>query len=313
MSDTAIERTSRALDLIPYLLEHPGTHIEFLAKAFNTTSAEISKELDIIFMCGLPGYTHLELVDISQEDGFVSVVDPQNLTRPRDLTGIEATSIVLGLKNLELLTPNRQVLGLIRGLLEKLQSHWKIQAPEVSADLGLLPGSEHMNAINDAIRSRNQISIEYLNRSKDAVLHYDLSPTSIYANSGNLYLSAFSHSSSGMRNFRLDGIKKMTILDIRATAGAPQFGTPEISVQVSIPRTDVVFRERNSEIIEEVSFVGERAIVTLKSSNSEWLLRSLSAIPGEVEVIAPVELAAAFKDRNRRALNGYTWNERGSA
>ena len=63
MADNAIVRTSRALDLIPYIVEHPGITIEELSDAFGTSESEISQILNIVFMCGLPGYSHLELID----------------------------------------------------------------------------------------------------------------------------------------------------------------------------------------------------------------------------------------------------------
>jgi len=101
MADSAVTRTSRALDLIPFIVKHPGVSIAELAQAFSTTEYEISETLEIVFMCGLPGYTPLELIDLSKDDGFVSIIDPQNLNKPRNLQQLEAVSILLGLANLK--------------------------------------------------------------------------------------------------------------------------------------------------------------------------------------------------------------------
>ena len=46
MSDTAAVRALRTMDLIPYILEHPGISISQLAKVFNVTEKEIEKELN---------------------------------------------------------------------------------------------------------------------------------------------------------------------------------------------------------------------------------------------------------------------------
>ena len=64
MSESALERTSRALDLVPYLLEHQGISITELAEVFGVSENQINEDLILIHMCGLPGYTPLELIDM---------------------------------------------------------------------------------------------------------------------------------------------------------------------------------------------------------------------------------------------------------
>ena len=59
MVETALERTSRALDLIPFVATNPGMTIEELAAKFESTPSQIFKDLEMLFMCGLPGYSHL--------------------------------------------------------------------------------------------------------------------------------------------------------------------------------------------------------------------------------------------------------------
>ena len=64
MSESALERTARALDLIPYLLEHQGASVAELAARFSVTELQITQDLTMLHMCGLPGYTPLELMDM---------------------------------------------------------------------------------------------------------------------------------------------------------------------------------------------------------------------------------------------------------
>ena len=76
MVDTAATRALRTMDLIPYILENPGISIRELAKQFNVTEKQIESDLQLVFMCGLPGYTPYELIDLVFEDGVVSIIDP---------------------------------------------------------------------------------------------------------------------------------------------------------------------------------------------------------------------------------------------
>ena len=81
--ETGLARTARLLDLVPYLTTHQGIAISELAKTFNATVKEITDDLNTLWMCGLPGYTPLELIDLEFESGFVSKV-AWGSSRPRD-------------------------------------------------------------------------------------------------------------------------------------------------------------------------------------------------------------------------------------
>ena len=98
MVDNAAIRALRTMDLIPYILENPGESISSLARKFAISEDQIEKDLQLIFMCGLPGYTPYELIDIVFEDGFVSVIDPQVLDKPRRFNKTELIVIALGLQ-----------------------------------------------------------------------------------------------------------------------------------------------------------------------------------------------------------------------
>ena len=99
MKETALDRVARALNLIPFIAGNPGLSITQIAERFKSTPAQISKDLTLLHMCGLPGYSHLELLDIKYDDPeFVEVTDAQVLDQPRSLTQIEALTLVLGLQ-----------------------------------------------------------------------------------------------------------------------------------------------------------------------------------------------------------------------
>jgi proteasome accessory factor C len=77
MAESALNRAARALDLVPYITENPGVAIEDLADKFQVSSQQIVKDLELIFLCGLPGYTPYELIDLNFEDGVVTIIEPQ--------------------------------------------------------------------------------------------------------------------------------------------------------------------------------------------------------------------------------------------
>ena len=97
MTESALDRTARALDLVPYLLEHQGISVAELAQVFGVSEKQINSDLILIHMCGLPGYTPLELIEMYYEDGYVTVSDPQSLNKPRKMNRTEITSLLVSL------------------------------------------------------------------------------------------------------------------------------------------------------------------------------------------------------------------------
>jgi proteasome accessory factor C len=66
-------KLARLIDLVPFITSHQGISIVELSKKFGVTKEEIEKDLWLLYMCGLPGQTPLELMEFEFEDGFVTV------------------------------------------------------------------------------------------------------------------------------------------------------------------------------------------------------------------------------------------------
>ena len=92
-----LARTARLLDLVPYLNSHQGVSLNDLAKKFDVTVAQMSSDLTTLWMCGLPGYTPLELMDLEFESGYVTIRNAPTLAKPRTITFDEGVALILGL------------------------------------------------------------------------------------------------------------------------------------------------------------------------------------------------------------------------
>ncbi|MEY3176936.1 MAG: hypothetical protein RLZZ348_124, partial [Actinomycetota bacterium] len=156
MSDTAAIRALRTMDLIPYILEHPGISIKLLSKVFNASEKEIEKDLQLAFMCGLPGYTPYELIDLTYEEGVVSIIDPQVLNKPRNFSSNERVVIALGLEILrELNLSNSDNLNKIDNLSKKFLDK-KDEELLILVDQNL--SFSFLNIINQAIFESRMIT-----------------------------------------------------------------------------------------------------------------------------------------------------------
>ena len=99
--NSGLERTERLLDLVPYLATHQGIPLEELAREFSISPSQLTEDLTTLWMCGLPGYTALELMDLSFDNGFVSISNAETLANPRVLNRDEVLALILGLESLQ--------------------------------------------------------------------------------------------------------------------------------------------------------------------------------------------------------------------
>ena len=94
---TPLEKAARLLDLVPYISTHQGVALAELAAEFEVSESELLSDLNTLWMCGLPGYTPLELIDLEFESGYVSIRNAEILQRVRVLTKDELVVLLVGL------------------------------------------------------------------------------------------------------------------------------------------------------------------------------------------------------------------------
>jgi len=307
MVETALTRTARALDLVPFVIEHPGIAIEELAKEFGVTPAQIVSDLSMIFMCGLPGYSTLELIDLSYEDGFVSIIDPQVLDRPRNLTKSELISLMLALDSLaSLRAEGDPIKASIRALQAKLQRTITsaVQAIPVvqreEANGALLPLCE------SAVKSGSGLSIEYVSATSDKKSSRVILPEAIYAENGFIYLRAWCYLTNSTRTFRLDRIiaaEPVTVSQLPVSQPEPL--NEEFSAQLEISPGARIFYEQNSSIMTLDSQSDDHLAVTIHLRDSEWLIRSLMGYGSLIRVLEPQALVQELAKRAESALELY--------
>ena len=308
MPESAIDRVSRALDLIPFLVANPGLSISEIAQKFSSTEAQISSDLSLLHMCGLPGYSHLELLDISYENPeFVEVVDPQVLDKPRSLTSIEAMSLVLGLQVLKQMASNPEQAKSIGELSERISS--KLDTDVLNRVLvnEAVVGGSTASVINTALRSTRSVIFTYYSAISDSTQIREVWPQELIFRNGIGYLNAFYPESTEYRTFRLDRISDAKIGEPFSLPANQIALEDTYSPEIKIGPYGFFFCELHHEIISEISRAGEDYLITFNAVNPDWLLRTLTGIPGNVEVLSPPELATAFTTRisAMKSLYGY--------
>jgi proteasome accessory factor C len=302
MVETAGKRALRTMDMIPFILENPGCSIKNLAEKFAVSEDQVQKDLELIFMCGLPGYTPYELIDIVLDNGIVTVIDPQVLDRPRRFSKNELVVVILGLRILsELYATDSTQSNKIEKLISKVSA---LVPTYVSNQVAKSLDSDLLKDLNRAVNQNLNLDIEYFSISKDEKTRRNILPLELYLLNGILYLRAIDVALSAERVFRADSIK---ILNIGSSVNMQIDPTDENVAQVSlvVKNSKKLFMERNSSIINSCEEVKDGFKISVLISNMHWLKRSiLSNSPG-IKVSAPLELATQIKQEAKAILAVY--------
>lgn len=305
---SGLERTERLLDLVPYLATHQGISIEELALEFAITTAQLTEDLTTLWMCGLPGYTALELMDLSFDTGYVSISNADTLARPRVLNRDEVLALILGLQTLqedvsseqiELEETIEQLVSKLIGFLDSSVKQ-KVQAgtPALSSERAV---------IERAIAERGALEISYHSISRDEVSRRLIHPLEFSTSHENDYVLAFCELTNSYRTFRLDRIVKAVRSEISTEIFPMATSSNEgekfpITLNVGSRLRDVAERF-NLDSSSDASNSSEE--LQVESFTADWAIRQIMSFGGEVGLKSPQELRKSLRERAKRALDAY--------
>jgi proteasome accessory factor C len=281
---TPIEQTSRLLNLVPFLLTHQGIALDDLAKHFGVSKEVILDDLNTLWMCGLPGYTPLELIDLEFDSGFVTIRNADPLAQVRSLDGSEMVALALGLDllltgsgdlSVELSAKIMRLSDLIR---ERIGGQISI------SDSGR---SEVRSLIERAIKERASVRIHYFSPQIDEIKERTITPFDFIREDSIEYVRAFCQSAGGLRTFRLDRITEISkdLIAFIPTESGP-VSADAITAIAQINRGDRSTAESLGLVPTEVLVGG---VLSFPAYSLEWITRTVLASRGDLSISTPIE------------------------
>ena len=303
MVENAALRAIRLLDLVPYIVAHPGISITELAKEFSISRDEVLKDLNLLFLCGLPGYTPLELIDISFDEESVVIRDPQNLAAPRNLNESEALIARIALAALEESTPKTSAAyPQIIALREKIAKAFSSSIPASAITFTLDKERATLEAIEGAIKQELDLEITYNNVTKDSSSRRSITPISIIAEDKRTLVSAYCHSAKALRTFNLAQISEVSTKERIVRTDLERLEDSRgSSAEVIIKSEDSSFLSENASSLKELS----KSCYQIDIFQPEWIVRSVLAGADSLELAKPLELRAEIAERANRAILAY--------
>ena len=263
-----LERTARLLDLVPYINTHQGIALKDLASVFEVSNAQMVNDLTTLWMCGLPGYTPLELMDLDFESGYVNISNAPTLAKPRSVTFDEGVALILGLDLLRASIPTDR-----SDLLEKIDS----LSARLSSIINLnstfsviAPINQGVSAaIDEALASRSSLEIEYHSMYRDEITQRTIFPIEIIEVEGQQYLSSYCYSATDFRQFKLDRIQKAVVTQESKTIPEDATDTQRINSRLKVlkPTREIAERFSRQDLITGSEF-------DFQTYSQQWLERS---------------------------------------
>lgn len=299
-AQTPLGRTARLLDLVPYLASHQGIELLSLAKEFDVSQSQMVADLTTLWMCGLPGYTPLELMDLSFESGFVTIHNAETLAHPRTLSDEESIALLLGLDLvIQSLPDDRKDLKEIAlDLVARLSARSSLPA-KLSA-IPIIPGSIR-SIIEKAVREKSGVEIVYHSSYSDTVSTRVVNPIELRDDSGFEYLWAACQSAKALRSFRVDRIQSVVPTTVDKIPTEASQDNHKIDYTIFA-------HSREREVMERFALEPDAlgAAIETSSYSREWIRRSILASSGGAELIAPADIRSEIQRAAQSLLDRYT-------
>ena len=292
-------RTARLLDLVPFLNTHQGIALKELAQHFNVSQAQMTADLTTLWMCGLPGYTPLELMDLEFESGFVSIRNAATLSKPRTITFQEGVALLLGLDLIASSLPDDR-----QDLLEATESLrgrlTKILGVPVNLSVATNTSGSVLTAISHAVQTNGGLKLRYHSMYKDLVSERVVIPVDIYQSNENLYMRAYCLTSCDYREFRVDRIELATPEPVVENFVQDTKDSKKISFSLALQKASRDVCERFAITNIEIG-----TSIELSSFSKQWIERSVMASGGAVLLQTPPEIRAEVAKKAQLMLNRY--------
>ena len=316
-TETATERLSRLLTMVPWLLNRQGVEIEEVAREFGVMPAQVEADLALLFLCGTPGGYHGDLIEAEWESGRVFLGNADTIKRPLRLGVDEAVALIVGLRALAAVPGIGERDAVVRALakLEAATGSTSTGSSRIQVVIDEGTSKEALALAQEALVSRRRVHLRYLVPGRDESTERDVDPMRVINFDAQWYLEGWCHRAEDVRLFRLDRVESLTILDQDGTP--PSNAEPrDLDSGVFTPHPDDqlvrlaltpgaawVSDYYPTESVEPTK--GGGLVVTLRTSDTAWLRRLMWRLGSAAAVLEPPELAFEVQQGALEALQAY--------
>jgi len=215
-SPRTAERLTRILSMLPWVIANPGTTVDEVCARFGYERGDLLKDLNLVFVCGLPGYGPGDLMDAFVDEDEVVVDMADYFARPVRLTAAEALMLLAA--GLAVMSSGAAP-DALASAVAKLQRVVLPDEGTVEVDLAAEP--ESLALFRRAATGGEVVAITYTAIGSGETTEREIEPWAVSATLGNWYVTGHCRLAGAERVFRVDRIR-----DARSTG--ERFTPPEV-------------------------------------------------------------------------------------
>jgi proteasome accessory factor C len=317
---TSAERLRRLLALVPYVAARRVVGLAETAATFGLTERELIDDLNLAWCVELRAPEPYCPIDLSYEDGEISISQAESIARPLRLAADEASALLVALRMLAEAASFGQPRDgdAVARLIAKIEG---AAGAAGAASSQVTIQIDHPNArgmaatLNGALAAGKRVHLRYYVPSRDEATERDVDPMRLLVVEGRTYLEGWCRRAEGVRLFRLDRVLSVDVLDVLAAV-------PETAEPVDVDAG--LFTASPSDVLAELElgpaarWVAEyypcesvtelpdgRLRIGLRTPDTTWVRRLALRLGEDARVVSPAGLAEEVRSAAAAALALY--------
>jgi proteasome accessory factor C len=306
------ERFARLVTLASILIQagRAGERVSIadLRERLQLSEEELHEDVNVLNVVNFGGGSYVLYAEIDEQAGEIEV-DPEpysdNFDRPARLLPVEAKALVAAIDLIGEHIPE----GSLASAREKIVAALGEDPMEQGLQVASAGGDDALLAreISQAIVANKLVELEYFKENEDDLVKRTVEPYALTNGREGWYVASFDPQRDGMRHFRLDRIKQVTVTEETFEPRPEVDPAAEVdgwlrTGEVEASRTARVWvaPERARWAREARRVVEERSdgavVVELSFAGVDWLVREILREAGDAAVLEPADARKAVRE-----------------
>jgi predicted DNA-binding transcriptional regulator YafY len=317
---TSAERLRRLLALVPYVATRRVVGLAETAATFGMTERELIDDLNLAWCVELRAPEPYCPIDLSYEDGEISISQAESIARPLRLAADEASALLVALRMLAEAASfgedrDGDAVARLIAKIEDAAGAAGAASSQMTIEIDH-PDARGLTArLDGALSAGKRVHLRYYVPSRDEATERDVDPMRLLVVEGRTYLEGWCRRAEGVRLFRLDRVLSVDVLDVPAEV-------PETAEPVDVD--EGLFTASPSDVLAELE-VGPAARwiaeyypcesvteladgwlrIGLRTPDTTWLRRRVLRLGEDARVVSPAALADEVRSAAAAALAQY--------
>ena len=313
---TSAERLRRLLALVPYVATRRVVGLAETAATFGMTERELIDDLNLAWCVELRAPEPYCPIDLSYEDGEISISQAESIARPLRLAADEASALLVALRMLAEAGGGGDAVARLIAKIEDAAGAAGAASSQVAIQI------EHPNAggkaaaaISGALAAGRRVHLRHYAPRRDEATERDVDPMRLLVVEGRTYLEGWCRRAEGVRLFRLDRVLSVDVLDVPAEvpenaepvdvdAGLFTASPSDLLVEIELaPAARWIAESYPCESVTELA--DGRLRVGLRTPDTTLFRRLALRLGEDARVVSPAGLAVEVRQTAAAALAQY--------